>query len=131
MSQTGMQLQDMIGNLQGDHSWEALDNLMGTFGHPERKKLAKEDQARREAIANSYRHDLLAIFATPEGRRVLDHMIAGTLGRPPVNFAQAGLSADQVGVMAAYRDGQNTVVHALLTDLAAVGFDPSDKGDAA
>ncbi len=50
MADAGMQIQDMISNLRGDNSWEALEGLMGgTFGHPERKKLAEEDQAQRDA----------------------------------------------------------------------------------
>ena len=130
MDRAGVQLQDMISGLSGDNSWETLDQLANTFSHPERKKLAEEEQARREADIAAYRRDLLAVFASPEGHRVLEHLVAGTLGRPPVNFGTIGLSADQAGVMAAYRDGQNTVIHALLTDLAEAGFDPSQKGDA-
>ena len=131
MAEAGMQIQDMISNLSGDNSWEALDGLMGTFGHPERKKLAQADQAQKDADLAGFRRDLLTIFSTLEGRRVLDRLTAGTLGRAPVNFGAIGLAADQVGIMAAYRDGQNTVIHALLTDLAKAGFNPSDKGDAA
>ncbi|PLW77888.1 hypothetical protein [Cohaesibacter celericrescens] len=131
MADAGLQIQDMISNLSGDNSWEALEGLMGTFGHPERKKLAQEDQAQRDASIASYRRDLLIIFSTTEGRSVLAQLVAGTLGRPPVNFGALGLSADQVGVLAAYRDGQNTVIHALITDLSKAGFNPSEKGDAA
>lgn len=134
MAQAGLDLQDMISGLGSGNDWDALEDLMDKLGHPERKRLAEEDKARKEADKAAFRRDLLVIFSIPEGRRVLNRLVGGTIGRPPVNYGTLGLSADQVGVMAAYRNGQDTIIHALLSDLAEAGFDPSENpenGDAA
>ena len=126
MTRTGFDLQDMISRLGGDHSWEALEGLQSMFAHPERKKLAEEEKAMKEAAQRSFGQDLVAIFSTGEGKRVLEELVSGTIARAPVNLGVAGLGSDQVGVMAAYREGQNSIIHAILTDLAKAGFSPSD-----
>lgn len=129
MARAGFELQDMIGRLGADQGWDSLDGLINQTSHPERKKQAEEDAARKEAEKYAFRRDLLTVFSSPAGKRVLERLIAGTVGRPPMNFGTLGLSSDQVGVLSAYRDGQNTVIHALLIDLEQVGFDPSTVGD--
>jgi hypothetical protein len=127
MSRAGFELQDMISRLGGNHSWETLENLQSMFSHPEKRKLAEEEKAMKEAAQLRFRQDLLATFSTEQGRNVLEELIAGTVGRPPINLGMAGLSSDQVGVMSAYREGQNAIIHSILSDLEKAGFNPSDK----
>ena len=49
MSRAGFNLQDMIFRLGSEHSWETVENLQNMFAHPEKRKLAEEEKAMKEA----------------------------------------------------------------------------------
>ncbi len=131
MSQAGMELQDLISSLGSGNDWQVIDQLTGMLGHPERKARAEQDAARQQAKIARFQSDLLVVFSTPEGGRVLNELLDGTLRKPPVALATMGLTSDQLGIMAAYREGQNSIIYTLLKSLEQAGFDPSTNGDAA
>jgi hypothetical protein len=128
MSDVGVALQDKIRAL-GEGGWNALDDLGLALASPEIKARAEEDKARRDAAKRRFRADLLEVFSSAAGMRVLEGLVDATLNRPPVNLGSTGLTSDQVGVMMSFRQGQDSVIHSILKDLEKEGFNA--KGDAA
>jgi hypothetical protein len=63
---------------------------------------------------------IAAPFLTPEGKIVLDILVAKTFMRPLLQPVEA-LSLEQHALYAARREGQNQIVALLLNAVAAVG----------
>lgn len=119
----GLELGDLIRNA-GAGDWSSLDTLVGTLGSPAVKARSEEDKAQRESEQRQWRQDLLDLFSSPLGLRVLERLADGTVRQPPIQIA-LGLTSDQVGTYSAYRHGQNSVIHSLFADLKEAGFDPT------
>jgi hypothetical protein len=125
-----MEIQNLIAGLGTDAHWGSLDGLVDQLGHPNRKAASAEDKAKRQAELKDFQADLKEVFETEAGQRVLEQLLQTTLRRPSIYVSPetlSALSSDQVAMISTYREGQNSIIRAILKDLAEAKYDPSNK----
>lgn len=122
----GRDIQNLIFNELGSGAdWSALDILVEKLGHPDHKTDAKEKREQKEAEKRRFQTDLLTIFSTDEGMRVLQHLLSATLRQDILQAPAQQLqsqTAEQIAMISAYRMGQNSILRAIIKDLATAGF---------
>lgn len=83
--------------------------------------VSKEELAARQAESARKRlevaHLFDAVFSTPDGERVLEHILDGTLRQPRVPVVVPGqqpVTPEQLVPHVAFRDGQDSVARLIL-----------------
>ncbi len=115
----GQSIEALLSAAKRD-DWGGLNELMAQFGaDPQKREAQARDKAAQEARRAKYLAALAAVFSTDEGALVLDELCDGTLRRIAFH-TQIGIDPRQALLNGAFREGQNSVVAALLKDLAEV-----------
>lgn len=117
---SGQSIPEMMEALSGD-DWSAVNSLMRQFEvNPEKRARNEAQQREKQAQRDRYLAALATIFASDDGQVVLEELLNGTVRR--VTFqTQIGIDPQQAHAYGCFREGQNSVVAAILKDLAEVG----------
>lgn len=117
-------LEQHIADLR-DGGWEALERIIE--GDPVEKATARRQrEATTEADKRSIRTAWAAFAATPGGRLALQALVDRTLNKS-VFLTHLGLSAEQVAIHGAYREGQNFVVLVILNLIRQAHDEPQQQ----
>lgn len=102
--------------------WDFIDGIADAGDARIRDQLrqAEKDDADRKTVEAAFK----AFHASPEGRKALQYLCDRTINRP-VFLTHLGLSAEQVAIYGAHREGANQLMWQILK-LIATG-EPDDK----
>ncbi len=97
--------EEMIEKALETGGWGSLQDLT---------KKAAGDQSKIMDAAKAEAGIVAAVFATPEGKKLLAWLIGKTLMRPPNDYENTAQTLEAYAIAKARREGQNGIVYMIL-----------------